>query len=123
MAQTLPQSRESVNYYQALTLGADQLQGAIDITGYVFEMDLARSNVATVLIGLNMAVTELGEGFAIVSGANRMLTIRILSGTLSDLPDTTGDFELFGDLLATPPGGERFFVQDMILPVTKGPTV
>lgn len=121
MSQTLPTARESVPYYQMLTLSGDQLQGAIDITGWIFKLVLTRQ-IGTADITLAMATTALGNGFVIASGPNLMLTIRIAAATLLGISDTTGSFQLFGDLIAEPPGGDPFLVADLILPVTKGPT-
>ena len=115
-------ARESVPYYRQWELSPSMLQGAADLSGYVFELDLAQTNVANVEISLGMAATALADGFTILSGPGLLLSIRIAAATLQGVPDTTGDFQLFGDLIATPPGGDPFFVADLILPVTKGTT-
>lgn len=122
MPQRLPGARESVTYYQSLTLGPELLRGQVQITGYEFKLALTRQLGQPAEITLGMAASPFAQGFAVVSGPARILTIRIFNGTLDGLADTTGDFELFGDLLARPPGGEFFFVADLILPITKGPT-
>ncbi len=122
MAQVLPTARESVPYYFTMALAPEQLAGAVDITGWTFKLALTRQMGGTPDISLAMATTGLGQGFAIASGAGLLLTIRILTATLTGIADTTGCFQLFGDLLAEPPGGDPFLVADLILPVTKGPT-
>ncbi|WP_037531416.1 hypothetical protein, partial [Sphingobium sp. C100] len=62
------------------------------------------------------------QGFRIFSGPARQITCRILASTLAALPDTTGDLTLVGDLLATPPGADRFFVADLEFTILRGPT-
>ncbi|MDH7640534.1 hypothetical protein [Sphingomonas oryzagri] len=118
----LPDARESCDYVQSLTYGDASLDGHVDLTGYTLKASFYHANVATVDFTLDMAPGGAGEGLTILDGPSRLIGIRILAATLSGIDDTTGDFILQADLLATPPAGERFLLGDLTLRVIKGPT-
>lgn len=113
-------AKESVGYYGTWTLGR-QL-GGIDIAGWTFKATFERYASDPSSFTLNMAANAEAQGFQVFDGPARRITCRILPATLIALPDTTGDFKLYADLLATPSGGDRFFVNDLELTVKRGPT-
>lgn len=114
-------AKESVGYFGTWTLGPT-LDGAVDVTGWTFGATFERYAADPEAFTLNMAATEAAQGFRIWDGPGRRITCRILPATLAAIPDTTGEFTMRADLLATPPGGDRFFVADLLFTVLRGPT-
>lgn len=117
------EARESVGYQATWTIGS--AGAAVDITDWVFKATFERQAGAPDFT-LNMAAGGVYdaavEGFSIVDGAAGMMGVVILPATLQAIVDTTGDFTLDSDLLATPPGSARLLVDVLQLRVTKGPT-
>lgn len=117
-------ARESVGFHATWTVGVAG-GDPVDITGWVFKATFERQAGAPDFT-LNMAAGGLYdtavEGFSIVDGPNGLLGVSILPATLQGIADTTGDFTLDSDLLATPPGSARLFVAALKLRVTEGPT-
>jgi len=114
-------AKESVGYYATWTLGP-RLGDVTDVTGWTFKATFERYAGDPQAFTLNMAAAEADEGFRIWDGPGRRITCRILPATLAAISDTTGQFVMVADLLATPPGEARFFVNDLELTVVRGPT-
>lgn len=113
-------AKESVGYFATWTLG--RVADGLDLTGWTLKASFERFAADPQAFTLNMAAGVEDEGFRIFDGPARRITCRILPATLSAIDDTTGDFRLWADLLATPPGGDRFFIADIELSVLRGPT-
>ena len=94
----------------------------VNVTGWVFKATFERYAADPEAFTLDMAADPADEGFRVFNGPSRQITCRILADTLAALPDTTGDLTLVGDLLATPPGSDRFFIADLEFTVLRGPT-
>lgn len=109
---------ESVGYYETIAMDPS----IADYTGWVFKLTLAAFVGDPNGITLNTIADAAAEGFRIVDGPGRLVSLRILAMSLQAYPDTTGQFVLFGNLLATPPGADRFHACDFQLTVQKGPT-
>ena len=114
-------AKESVGYYATWTLGPG-LDPSVDIASWVFKATFERFAGDPQAFTLNMASTTGGEGFRIWDGPGHRITCRILAATLAAISDTTGQFLMTADLLATPPSAARFFVADLELTVLRGPT-
>lgn len=114
-------AKESVGYYATWTLGPG-IGDVVDVTGWTFKATFERYAADPQAFTLNMAASAPAEGFRIWDGPGRRITCRILPATLAAISDTTGEFIMTADLLATPPGGARFFAADLELTVVRGPT-
>ena len=112
-------TREAIGLAEVLPLAEKGVP--IDITGWTFALTLVRE-MGGPDIELGMAATADDEGIWIVDAAGGELQIIILPATIAAFPDTTGDFELFGDLLATRPTDDRELIDDVLITVTEGPT-
>ncbi|MBB3940685.1 hypothetical protein GGR39_002342 [Novosphingobium fluoreni] len=108
----------SVGYYSALRMDTR----VPDYTGWTFAATLAKHIGDPDGIALGMAANSSAQGFFVKDGPAQLLTLRILPETLQAYPDASGQFELFANVLATPPGGARLKVFDLILTVVRGPT-
>lgn len=115
-------AKESVGYYATWTLGGASLAGVVDLTGWTFKATFERYAGDAEAFTLNMAASAPAEGFRIHDGPARQITCRILPATLAGVDDTTGSFSMFADLLATPPGGDRFFVAAIEIVIERSPT-
>ncbi|RYE74894.1 MAG: hypothetical protein EOO80_16285 [Oxalobacteraceae bacterium] len=108
----------SVGYWSSL-----QMDPRIaDYTGWVFAAKLGRAVGDPAAIALGVAGTLEGEGFFVANGPARVVSLRILPATLQAYPDSSGRFELFANVLATPPGKARFKAFDLVLTVNRGTT-
>lgn len=108
----------SVGYWTSL-----QMDPRIpDYSGWAFAATLAKHIGDPNGIALGMAADIDGEGFRVVDGPARLISLRILPATLQAYPDTSGRFELFGNVLATPPAKARFKAFDLVLTVNRGTT-
>lgn len=108
----------SVGYYSALRMDFR----VSNYTGWAFEATLAKHVGDPAGIKLGMAANIAAEGFFVKDGPAQIVTLRILPETIQAYPDSSGQFELFANVLATPPGGTRLKVFDLILTVVRGPT-
>lgn len=108
----------SVGYYSSL----DMDPRVFDYSGWVFEATLAKRVGDPDGIALGTTGDPNADGFRIVSGLGRVVTLRILPATLQAYPDSSGRFDLFANVLATPPGKPRFKAFDLVLTVNRGPT-
>lgn len=113
---TVLYARESVAFDEVLIV-RDTDGDPIDITGWTFALVLQRQAGAPD-VTLGMAANPGDEGFEVVDGAAGALRMVIAQATLADIPDTTGNFTMFGDLLGTPSGGSARFVSDVRMTVT-----
>lgn len=114
-------AKESVGFYETWKLGGDRFDG-IDLTGWTFKASFERYAADPETFTLGMAASFENQGFQVHSGPDRLITCRILPATLQGIGDTTGNFTLFADLLATPPAGDRFSVADLEFTIIRGPT-
>jgi hypothetical protein len=113
-------ARESVGLSAEYALSKD---GApVDITGWIFAQSLARVHGAVDLT-LGMAANAEAQGFFITNGPAGKYQVRITSAALKAIADTTGDYTLLGDIIATQPGGTRVWIEDQALQVTEGTTL
>lgn len=113
-------ARESTGFageFTLLTLNGDP----VDITGWTFKSEFERQAGANDFT-LNMAGSELAEGFRILEGSEGRYSMRILPATVAGVADTSGDFILYADIIATLPNGERQLIDDIELRVIEGPT-
>jgi hypothetical protein len=108
----------SVGYHETILLDAQ----VGDYTGWVFEATFAAFVGDPDGIALAMADDLASDGWFIVDGPGRLVSLKILPATLQGYPNTAGKFQLFTNILATPPDQERFHLADMTLTVQKGPT-
>lgn len=116
------EARESVGYRATWTIMAGT--APVDITGWVFKSTFERQ-AGTPDFTLNMAdaLDPALEGFFVADGPTGQLSINILPATLQGIDDTTGDFVLEADLLGTPPGAPREFIDAIEATIIEGPTV
>ncbi|MBO9526414.1 MAG: hypothetical protein J7517_09840 [Sphingobium yanoikuyae] len=115
-------AKESVGYYGTWTLGRSKLHGDMSIAGWAFAARFERYAADPQAFLLGMAANDAAQGFRIIDAGNRRISCRILPATLQAINDTSGQFDLQADLLATPLGYDRFFVADLLLTVLRGPT-
>lgn len=115
-------AKESVGYYATWTLGQSARHGDLSLAGWTFAAHFERYAGDPQAFLLGMAGSAAAQGFRIIDADLRQITCRILPATLQAIDDTTGQFEMNADLLATPLGGDRFFVNDILLTVLRGPT-
>lgn len=115
-------AKESVGYYATWTLGGAAFAGVVDLTGWEFKATFERYAADAEAFTLEMAADDASEGFRIHDGPARQITCRILPATLAGVDDTTGKFSMFTDLLATPPGEDRFFVAAIEIVIERSPT-
>ncbi len=115
-------AKESVGLYETWKLGGRTFDGTIDIAGWSFKCTFERYAADAQAFTLEMAAGPEDEGFRIFDPEARLITCRILPATLQTISDTTGNFDLYGDLLATPLVGTRFAVADLQLTVVRGAT-
>lgn len=108
----------SVGYWSSLRMDPR----ITDYSGWVFAARLAKRVGDPAGIALSMAANADAEGFLVVDGPGRVVSLRIRPATLQAYPDNSGRFELFANVLATPPGKARFKVCDLVLTVNRGPT-
>ncbi|MFN3943887.1 MAG: hypothetical protein ACK4K7_03010 [Allosphingosinicella sp.] len=113
-------ARRSVGYRAIVTL-RDAAGHVVNITGWTFAMALTRRR-GTIDIQLNMAANEAALGFYILDSITGEYSINVTPGALQSFTDTSGKFVLFGDILATQPGGAKAWIEDIELTVTEGPT-
>lgn len=109
-------ARESVMFDAVLNI-LDSNGVAVDITDWAFALDLMRQAGAPE-VTLAMAATSGAQGMEVVDGSLGQLRLVIDQATLSGIPDTTGDFTLFGDLLGTSPGGDERIVATVEINIT-----
>jgi len=109
---------EAVGYHETIALD-DQIP---DYTGWTFAATFARFVGDPDAIALGMAADDDSDGWRIVDGPGRLVSLRIGGDTLQTYPDTSGRFTLFSNVLAAPPGQEPFHFCDMTIDVQKGPT-
>lgn len=114
------QIREAVGFSGVLPI-VDDDGNIVDITDWEFALTLTRQ-AGTVDITVEMAADANSDGFWVLEGAAGQLQMIIPPGDFTGIDDTTGLFELFGDLLATRPTGDFELVDDLTLVVTSGPT-
>ncbi|WIA57838.1 hypothetical protein N6H05_08590 [Sphingobium sp. WTD-1] len=114
-------AKESVGYYATWTLGA-RLAEPLNISEWIFEATFERWAADPEAFTLEMAASDADQGFRIFNPVARQITCRILPATLAGISDTTGRFTMLADLLATPPGADRFFIADLELTIVRGPT-
>lgn len=112
-------TREAIGLAEVLPLAEKGVP--IDITGWTFALTLVRE-LGGPSIQLGMAANANARGFWIVSGSGGELQIIMPPADVIGFPDTTGNFELFGDLLCTRPTGDRELIDDLLITVTEGPT-
>lgn len=115
-------AKESVGYFATWTIGSAKAVGDLSIEGWLFAARFERYADDPQAFLLGMAASPADQGFQIIDPAARSISCRILPSTLQGITDTTGQFDLYADLLATPPFADRFFVNDLILTVLRGPT-
>lgn len=113
-------ARESVGLFAEYRV-SDGAGAIVDITGWTFAQSFARQ-AGSIDVTLGMAGTLAAQGFHIVDGPGGAYQQRILPATLAAISDTTGDFTMFGDIIATLPDGTRVWIEDQQLQVTEGPT-
>lgn len=111
------EARESVGFQATWRIG--QAGEAVDITGWAFTATFYRQK-GSPLFTLNMAgsLSPSVEGFFVFNGPAGQLAINILPATLQGIPDTTGKFTIFGDLLGTPPAAAQQLVKHLRCKVT-----
>lgn len=109
---------ESVGYHETITLDPR----VSDYTGWTFASTFAAYVGDPDAIVLGMAADLDSDGWYLLDGPGRLVSLRITPETLQAYPDTSGRFALFSNILATPPGADRFHLADMTLTVQKGPT-
>ncbi len=114
MNKTMLYARESVAFDE-LIIVADTNGLPIDVTGWQF--DLALTDQAGSIV-LNLGMASSGDGFTVIDGANGELRLLIAQASLTAIDDTTGDFELFGDLLGSLAGQPRRLFADVRMRVT-----
>ena len=108
-------ARESVAFDHELVV-RDTNGNPIDISGWGFDIDLKRQAGS---IDLTLSTAGTGsDRLEVTSGAAGALRIVISDASIKAIPDTTGDFNLFGDLIGTPPVGTARFVADVRLNIT-----
>lgn len=115
-------AKESVGLYETWRLGGGKFAGVIDLTGWTFKATFERYAADPQAFTLDMAASAEAQGFRIWDGPARQITCRILPATLQSIADTTGDFQMAADVLATPPDSNRFSAFDLELRVVRGPT-
>lgn len=115
-------AKESVGFYETWTLGGSAFAGLVDISGWTFKASFERFAGDPQAFTLEMAATPTAQGFYIFNASARLVTCRILPAALQAITDTTGNFTLYADLLATPPGAARFSVADLQFTIVRGPT-
>ena len=115
MPKTTLHARESVVFDDVITV-RDSAGAPIDITNFTFQLALMRQ-AGAVDFTLNAAAAG-SHGLAVVDGEAGELRIVIGQGVLSAIGDTTGSFELFGDLLGTVPSGAQLFFGEVRIVVT-----
>lgn len=115
-------AKESVGYYATWAIGSGQEVGDLSIAGWTFAARFERYAGDPQAFLLGMVTDPAAQGFRLIDPVSRTISCRILPATLQGITDTTGRFDLFADLLATPPLADRFFVNDLILTVLRGPT-
>jgi hypothetical protein len=114
-------ARESVGLLISIQL-ADASGAAVDLTGWEFECSFARQ-AGAIDLTLGMAANASLTGFYLTDPENGTYQVRILPAALQAIDDTTGDFTMMGDILATPGGSDRIFIEDVRFQVTEGVTV
>src|SRR5438046_9551223 len=101
----------SVGYHETIELDPR----VSDYTGWTFAATFGAVVGDPDGIELGMAADLLTDGWKVVSGPARQVSLKITPATLQAYPNTSGRFELFTNVLATPPGGERFHYGDITL--------
>lgn len=109
---------ESVGYHETITLDPR----VDDYNGWTFASTFAAFVGDPNAIALGMVSDESSDGWRLIDGPERSISIRISAATLAAYPDTSGRFSLFTNVLAAPPGGAAFHYCDITLTVQKGPT-
>lgn len=109
---------ESVGYFETIALDP-QVE---DYTGWTFAATFATYVGDPNAIMLGMAADASADGWQVIDGPARKVTLRIAAATLAAYPDTSGRLQLFTNVLAAPPGGDPVHFCDLILTVQKGPT-
>lgn len=113
-------ARESAGLKLGVQL-TDSADRPVDITGWTLACSFARQRGVN-LLTLGMAASAAAQGFWPIAPAEGRYQVTILPASLQAIPDETGDFTMFGDVIATLPGGERLWIEDWELQVTEGPT-
>jgi ABC-type proline/glycine betaine transport system substrate-binding protein len=112
-------ARESVGWLAEYTVKSDGVP--VNITGWTFAQVFTRvAGAADVTLG--MAANAAAQGFFVTDGAAGKYQQRILPATLAAIADTTGNFVMRGDIIATRPGGTRVWIEDQEMQVTEGST-
>lgn len=112
-------ARESAGFVASIQL-VDSGGTPVDITGWTFACSFARQ-AGSIDVTLGMAATLADEGFKITDAESGLYQVRVLPATLSGIDDTTGDFTMFGDIIATV-GGTPIWIEDVEFEVTEGVT-
>ena len=108
-------ARESVAFDHELVV-RDTNGNPIDINGWDFEIDLQRRAGSS---DLSLSTADAGsDRLEVTDGAAGALRFLISQSSLKAIPDTTGEYDLFGDLIGKPPVGTARFVADVRLNVT-----
>ena len=113
------EARESVGYGATWTIG--HAGAPVDISGWTFEAMFEREAGAADF-WLGSVADREEQGFYIHDGPGGQLAVLILPATLQAIDDTTGSFQLYSDLLGTPPGSPRQFLTTICATITEGPT-
>lgn len=113
-------ARESAGLLIPIML-VDGAGNPVDMTGWELDCSFARQAGAEDLT-LGMAATSADEGFHLTDAANGSYQVRVLPASLAGIDDETGDFTMFGDIIATLPGGDRIWIEDVEFQVTEGVT-
>lgn len=92
-----------------------------NLTGCTLAAKFARQ-AGSIDISLSMAANAAAEGFFITDAAQGLYQVRVLPATLQAIVDTTRDFTMFGDIILTTAGAEKFLVEDVEFQVTEGNT-
>lgn len=109
---------EAVGYHETILLD----DRVFDYTGWTFASTFARYVGDPNGIDLGMAADLSSDGWYILAGSQRLISLRIGPETLAAYPDTSGRFQLFANVLAAPPANEPFHFADITITVQKGPT-
>ena len=108
-------AHEAIGFAGTLTLALSDGETR-DITAWTFAAALGRV-AGTPDVTLGMAADESAEGFRVVDGPGMVVTLRILQATLAGIADTTGQFALTGDLMATLPDASGQYIDTLQMTV------